>query len=183
LAKAKHIITCKLFSCNSLPEINLYDNIIAASLKGRFDKIFKGLFGFGKGEIKLSLSGVYSEDTYIGAENIIKYDVRLRRRKVGYVTIRIGESPQLFYLGHIGYRINEPFRGNGYAAKAVELLIPIIRRLGYKSMVITTDEDNIPSRKTCEKLGCVLEQIVKVPNMFLDLCMGSKTKCRYILII
>ncbi len=104
-----------------------------------------------------------------------------RRRSAGYVSLRQGESAGLYYLGHIGYRVEPPFRGHGYAAEAVQLLLPLMRECGLQSVVITTDEDNIPSRRTCEKLGCVLESVVPVPERYRELCMGARSKCRYIL--
>lgn len=98
----------------------------------------------------------------------------------GYVSLRIGESGALYYLGHIGYRVSDEYRGHGYAARACEILKPFIRGLGIKSLVITTDVDNLPSRATCERLGCVLERVADVPPEYRALCMGSAQKCRYI---
>ena len=105
------------------------------------------------------------------------------RRAAGYVSVRLGESPELYYLGHIGYRVYEGWRGQGFAEKAVRRLIPVMRGLGLHTVVITTDVDNIPSRRTCEKLGCVLERIAPVPRQYQPVCMMSKRKCRYILFL
>ena len=55
-----------------------------------------------------------------------------------------------------------------------------MREEGLNSVVITTDTDNWPSRRTCEKLGCVLESVVPVPEAYRILCSGSTAKCRYI---
>lgn len=101
---------------------------------------------------------------------------------MGYVSLRLGESPELYYLGHIGYRVEEPYRGYGYAALAVKAMLPVMEKEGLHSISITTDTDNIPSRKTCENLGCVLENIVRVPGKYRALCMNSPAKCRYILL-
>ena len=38
-----------------------------------------------------------------------------------------------------------------------------MKAMGMRSFVITTDEDNPASSRTCEKLGCVLESTVDVP--------------------
>ncbi len=103
------------------------------------------------------------------------------RAKAGYISLRLGESPELYYLGHIGYRVHPEFRGHGYAAQACALLDPFFKTLGLHSVVITTDVQNMPSRKTCEKLGCTLERIAPVPKAYRALCAGSEQKCRYIL--
>ena len=101
----------------------------------------------------------------------------------GYVSLRLGESPEIFYLGHIGYRVEEPFRGQGLAARAVRALLPLMVHEGLRSLSITTDTDNLPSRKTCENLGCILESIVPVPRRYRALCMNSPAKCRYVLLV
>ncbi len=100
--------------------------------------------------------------------------------KMGYISLRLGESPSLYYLGHIGYRIDPSYRGHGYARQACELLRPLMLEHGLRSAVITTDPDNFASRRTCEHLGCVLESVVDVPPAYRVLCSGSQRKCRYI---
>ena len=102
---------------------------------------------------------------------------------MGYVSLRLGESPEIYYLGHIGYRVEEAFRGHGYAAKAVRALVPLIQEKQMRSVTITTDTDNLPSRKTCLNLGCVLESTVPVPLRYRPLCMDSPAKCRYIYLL
>lgn len=102
------------------------------------------------------------------------------RKEIGQISFRDGESVCVYYFGHIGYHIDPPWRGNGYAAKACRLILPAIRRSGLKTVVITCDPDNISSRKTCEKLGCRLERIVQVPDRVFDRYDISRVKCRYI---
>ena len=59
-------------------------------------------------------------------------------------------------------------------------LLPLMERLRLGSVVITTNVENIASRKTCEHLGCVLERIAPVPPEQRALCAGAAQKCRYI---
>ena len=134
-------------------------------------------------EIALYLSDEDVTNHEIGVKDGYTFDIyeRKPRRRVGYVSLRLGESPALYYLGHIGYRIDAPYRGHGYAAKACLLLIPLMQKLQLKTICITANPDNIPSRKTCEKIGCELESIVPVPRRFSYHCEGATHKCRYIL--
>jgi predicted acetyltransferase len=44
------------------------------------------------------------------------------------------------------------------------MAIPLLQDLGLRTLVITTDDDNLPSIRTCEKLGCELECTVNVPR-------------------
>ncbi|HHT15037.1 MAG: GNAT family N-acetyltransferase [Christensenellales bacterium] len=147
------------------------------------------LLAFGKRsltdeKIKLRLWSYGPTDNDIGITDGCTYDIYTKGifgRRCGYVSYRHGESEALYYLGHIGYHVDPLFRGESFAYRAVKLIQPIIVAYGMHSVTITTDVDNIPSRKTCEKLGCVLESIVPVPLKFREVCMGSMAKCRYIL--
>ncbi|MBR5547069.1 MAG: GNAT family N-acetyltransferase [Clostridia bacterium] len=101
-------------------------------------------------------------------------------RTAGEIALRVGEGQSLFYLGHIGYHMDPPFQGRHGALRACRMVIPLLRAMGMQSFVITTDEDNIPSVKTCERLGCVLESTVDVPNWCrAEFCLSHR-KRRYI---
>lgn len=134
-------------------------------------------------EIDLRLRERGGPDPGCGAEGSYTFDIcpKGRRGYLGYVSLRLGESPELYYLGHVGYRVEEENRGRGYAGKAVRQLVPFMRGLGFKTVVITTDTDNLPSRRTCQRLGCELERVAQVPQRYRPLCMMSMEKCRYIL--
>ena len=103
-----------------------------------------------------------------------------QRREAGRISLRLGESPCVYYFGHIGYPVDPPFRGRHYARRACVLLRPMIEAAGKSSVVITTDPDNTPSRRTCEGLGCVLERVVDGPREIRSRWEISEVKCRYI---
>ena len=137
---------------------------------------------FSDGEIDLTLSNEDVSDPECGIDDgYTFYIYRAKTRDyLGYVSLRLGESPALYYLWHIGYRIEAEHRGHGYAARACRLMLPLLQRLRLESVVITTNVENIPSRKTCLRLGCVLERIAPVPPEYRALCAGAAQKCRYI---
>ena len=70
----------------------------------------------------------------------------------------------IYYFGHIGYHIDPPYRGRHFAYRACRLIEQEIRMSGKTSVVITCDPDNQPSRKTCERLGCLFERETEVPE-------------------
>lgn len=137
---------------------------------------------FSDGEIELVLGNDDCSDEECGILDGFLFRIYHceTREYTGYVSLRLGESPALYYLGHIGYRIEEKYRGHGYAFAACKLIKPFIQKLCLESVVITTDTDNIASRKTCEHLECELECISPVPLAYRKLCSGSRAKCRYI---
>lgn len=103
-----------------------------------------------------------------------------QHREAGRISLRLGESPCVYYFGHIGYHVDPPWRGHHYAARACALLEPLIAASGKSSIVITTDPDNMPSRHTCERIGCMLESIVPVPPLMQSRWELSPVKCRYV---
>lgn len=92
------------------------------------------------------------------------FDLCVENQTVGELALRIGEGDAIFYLGHIGYHVDPPFRGHHYAARACKLVEPVFVYYGMRSWVITTDSDNIPSMKTCLGIGYVHESTVAVPR-------------------
>lgn len=56
-------------------------------------------------------------------------------------------------LGHIGYAVVPWKRQRGYATRALKLLLPQIRSEGLAHVEITTDIDNVASRRVIESNG------------------------------
>lgn len=83
---------------------------------------------------------------------------------VGYCDLKIGYTDSLYYSGHIGYEIDERFRGRHYAAKACRLLFDLAKMHEMEYLYITCDPGNLPSRKTCEYLGGELIEIAELPE-------------------
>ena len=102
------------------------------------------------------------------------------RREAGRISVRMGESPCVYYFGHIGYHVDPPYRGHRYAARACRLVKRLYETAGKHSVVITCDPDNLPSSRTCEALGCVLERTVDVPDRIRGRWEISPVKRRYI---
>ena len=140
---------------------------------------------FRDAEIALVLTPEDVHDPSLGIEDGYTFDICLRRphRRIGYISLRLGESPALYYLGHIGYRVDAAYRGHGYAARACHLMLPLLQELHLRSISITANPENTPSRKTCEHIGCELESIVAVPSAYRAVCAGAEYKCRYILLV
>ena len=84
-------------------------------------------------------------------------------QKVGICDLRIGHNEGLYYGGNIGYAVDEPFRGHRYAEKACRLLFKLARRHGMDYLIISCQPTNLPSRRTCERLGGKLLEIAELP--------------------
>ncbi len=101
-------------------------------------------------------------------------------RMAGSISLRIGRTHDLErYFGHVGYNVFPPARGHHYAERACRLLVPLARMHGLNPLWITTDPENLPSRRTCERLGATMIKIVTVPVGHTLHQRGQRRKCRY----
>jgi tagatose 1,6-diphosphate aldolase len=98
----------------------------------------------------------------------------------GTISLRISDDENTRrYYGHVGYLVFPPARGNRYAERSLRLLLPLARRHGMSELWITTNPENIPSRRTCERLGCVYVDTVDVPPGHPLFQRGERRKCRF----
>ena len=108
------------------------------------------------------------------------FEMRVGGRKAGGLNLRIGNTPGIvLYGGHIGYNVEPEFRGNHYAERACRLLLPLAKAHGLDPLWITCNPDNIPSRRTCERLGAELVEIIPLPEDNDQYAEGEREKCRY----
>jgi tagatose 1,6-diphosphate aldolase len=98
---------------------------------------------------------------------------------IGRVTFRAEDTEWVVrYYGHIGYRVEEPYRGRRYAERSCRLLMPFIRR-HRQDLWITCAPDNLASRRTIERLGAEFVETLEVPPEY-PLPEGvMRKKCRY----
>jgi len=99
---------------------------------------------------------------------------------VGQITLQVAHSDLVYYIGHIGYRIHETFRGNNYALKACHLMLELAKRHNMHEIIITCNPDNMASRRTIEKLGGVLKEVVPVPEWHELYEKGDREKCVFV---
>jgi predicted acetyltransferase len=71
-------------------------------------------------------------------------------------------------LGHIGYAVVPWKRGNGYATKALGLMLAEARKEGLRWVELTTDPDNIASQKVITSNGGVF-----VERFFAEAAYGA----------
>jgi len=98
---------------------------------------------------------------------------------VGECNLRIGHNDRLYYGGNIGYRVDEPYRGNHYAGKACLLLFKLAEKHGMKTLIITCNPENRASARTCEYTGAVLEEIARLPEDHDMYQRGERQVCIY----
>ena len=134
------------------------------------------------GEITLRLTRTADGDPAHGWVPAYHFDIcTADGTAVGGCDLRIGYGENLYYGGHIGYRVHPEYRGHHYALKACRLLFKLARAHNFDHLIITCNPDNFPSRRTCELLcedfGGELLEIVDLPpdnDMYKN---GERQKC------
>ena len=131
------------------------------------------------GEIDLKLNEKYEGDKEKGFVPEYKFLILLHKNKeiIGHINFRIGNTEKIIkYIGHIGYGINEEFRGKKYSAKACNLIKGIAVENNLNTLIITCNPNNYSSRRICEYIGAELIETINVPEEIGD---KDKQKCRY----
>lgn len=94
-------------------------------------------------QVNTSRFWIVEHDTYLGA-----------------IELRHVLTPVMFEaVGHIGYSIRPTARGHGIATWALKAILPHARSIGLTRVLLTCDEQNLPSARTIENNGGVLEDI------------------------
>lgn len=103
------------------------------------------------------------------------------QHEIGRICFRDSEGRGVYYFGHIGYHIDERYRGHAYSMYACRLILPAICLSGRSSAVITCDSDNAASIMICRRLGCLEERSVDVPEDIVRIFETGALKQRFIL--
>lgn len=111
-----------------------------------------------------------------------KFQIMLHKSDIaiGHINVRFGNNEKILkYIGHIGYGVDEAYRGNKYSVKACELVRRVLREHGVPKVIITCNPDNFASRKTCEAIGANLLEIIDIPKTSDAYSETERSKCRY----
>lgn len=100
-------------------------------------------------------------------------------QEVGVIDLRVGYQESLYYGGHIGYCVDEAFRGKHFAGKGCLLLRQVALAHKMNKIYITCNPENFPSRKTCEYVGAKLKEIVNLPKYNDMYQRGERQVCVY----
>lgn len=163
---------------------NINDFMSYLILKGMRDKVMFQFLNFDyltDGEIDLIIKEKVPANEEKGYVPAYSYIIVMHGKsdKAGRINLRIGSKKDLYYAGHIGYEIDKDYRGNHYAAKACEIVKKVALAHGLDQIIITCNPENIASRKTCERVGGKLKEIVDLPTDNEMYISGERQKCIY----
>ncbi|MEE0966601.1 MAG: GNAT family N-acetyltransferase [Bacilli bacterium] len=89
------------------------------------------------------------------------YLIIVDNQEVGRIVYREGDDLSRYYDGHIGYHIEEEYRGHHYSYDACLLLK---EKIDKEYVYITCDPGNIASQRIIEKLGCEFIESSIIPR-------------------
>lgn len=99
--------------------------------------------------------------------------------RVGRVHLRVTDDPDIIRaLGHSGYAVDEEHRGNGYATRALRLVVGLARAVKTIPLWVLIEPENVASRRVVERAGFQLVDIVDSRPEGLALGHGPRV-CRY----
>lgn len=135
----------------------------------------------GDGELELKLAVCLPGDPRRGIVPSYEFQMQLAGTgtRIGGISLRVGDTEHITYVGHIGYSVARTHRGHHYAARATRLLLPLARAHGMTELWITTDPGNVASQRTCELAGAAYVETVTVPPHDSLYGRGDRRKLRY----
>lgn len=98
---------------------------------------------------------------------------------VGRCDLRLGYNNGTYWGGNIGYAVDEPHRGNGYAGEAAKLLLTLAHRYGMPYVTIAVNTENRSSQRVCEKLGGLRSDVLTIPAESDRYLAGERTTYLY----
>jgi predicted acetyltransferase len=101
--------------------------------------------------------------------------------RVGRIHLRITDDPLILRaLGHSGDAVDEAHRRNGYATRAIRLVVGLAGVCAVTPLWVLIEPDNVASRKSVERVGFDLVDIVETLPEGTALGLGPLV-CRYVM--
>ncbi len=134
------------------------------------------------GDVSLRLEHTWQvADSDWGVPSYV-FGVMVGSQRAGRVTLRVGESPTIrLYTGHLGYAIDEAFRGRLLSLAAARLVLPLAAAHGLDPLWITCHPANHASIRIIEALGARYLETVDLPPDHPAFANGERRKRRYAL--
>lgn len=100
--------------------------------------------------------------------------------RVGRIHLRLTDDTVIVDgVGHTGYEVDEAYRRRGYAARALRLIRGVARHYGVAPLWVFIAPENEASRRTAERAGLRLVDVVAASPDALALGLEPQL-CRYV---
>src|SRR5882762_6536023 len=86
--------------------------------------------GLAEGEVTLVFAQILPANPALGFVPSYHFRIRVDGECVGHINLRIGATEHVMICaGHVGYEIEERFRGRSLALKACRAMAPFVKRM------------------------------------------------------
>lgn len=92
------------------------------------------------------------------------YNIIENHHEIGRIVLREGTCQERYFDGHIGYTIEEEYRGHHYSREACLLLFDKAKEIGLTQLIITCSPENIASRRIIESLPSEFIEEKEIPT-------------------
>lgn len=92
------------------------------------------------------------------------YNIIENHHEIGRIVLREGTCQERYFDGHIGYTIEEEYRGHHYSREACLLLFDKAKEIGLTQLIITCSPENIASRRIIESLSSEFIEEKEIPT-------------------
>ena len=131
------------------------------------------------GSVRLRFADVAPGNPARGVVASHRFRVEVGTLDVGRINFRARDTEHVvLFAGHVGFGIDEEFRGHGYARQACLALVPFALAVR-DAVILTCDVQNVASRRTLERLGATFLDERDVPAHDPQYERGSRRKRRY----
>ena len=133
------------------------------------------------GEVQLRIDRIYQSSDSPWEVPAYRFNVLENGRKAGSISFRVSDDTRLVrYAGHVGFSIDEAFRGRRLAGRAVRLLLPLGASYGLKPLWLGCNPDNFASMQVMSWLGAAYVETIDLPPDFERYyARGERQKRRY----
>lgn len=114
-----------------------------------------------------------------------EYRFAIHRRsdglRIGRIHLRVTDDETIIdAVGHTGYAVDTPHRRNGYAVRAIRLIIGLAQQCGMTSLWVLIEPENIASRRAAERAGFQLVDVINTHPEAARLGIDPQV-CRYVI--
>ncbi len=102
--------------------------------------------------VDLKLIHFYTESALDGIP-YYWYEICLGSVTIGKISLRAGYNETTLVNGHVGYEIDEDYRGHNYGYYALEMIKSLAMDHGFRYLILTAAVDNFQSQKIIRRAG------------------------------
>jgi predicted acetyltransferase len=133
------------------------------------------------GDVQLQIVEVYQSPDSPWEVPAYRFNILEKDQKAGTISFRVSGNERLVrYAGHIGFGIDEKFRGRRLAGNAVKLILPLSASYGIKPLWLGCNPDNFASMQVMSWLGATYVETIDLPPDYERYySLGERQKRRY----